>query len=79
MPTRTVRGLICLAALGFLSPAISRAEEETGISTFLIPDLWPGTWTVTVELDERESSTRVRILPQDEAVRIDLVLEADPE
>lgn len=42
--------------------------------TFSIPDLGPGTWIVNVRLDKRESSTRVSIQPQDQAVRIDLVL-----
>jgi hypothetical protein len=46
--------------------------------TYRIPDLGPGTWIVTVRLDKRESSTRVRILPQDDAVRVDLAL-AEPE
>jgi hypothetical protein len=55
--------------------AWTRGARANLDATYLIPDLWPGTWTVTVELDERESSTRVRILPQDEAMRIDLVLE----
>ena len=42
--------------------------------TYRIPDLGPGTWIVTVRLDKRESSTRVRILPQDNVVRVDLEL-----
>lgn len=43
--------------------------------TYRIPDLGPGTWTVKVRLDKRESSTQVRILPQDKnVVRVDLTL-----
>jgi protocatechuate 3,4-dioxygenase beta subunit len=42
--------------------------------TYFIPNLGPGTWIVTVKLDKRESSTQVRILPQDDVVRLDLAL-----
>lgn len=89
---RLVRGVAVSGSIAGLAPGevpFLRATSEDGAwtrgaraqqdGTFLIPDLWPGTWTVTVQLDERESSTRVRILPQDESVRVDLVFEADPE
>ncbi|HEV7787172.1 MAG TPA: carboxypeptidase-like regulatory domain-containing protein, partial [Thermoanaerobaculia bacterium] len=52
----------------------SRGVLVKDATTFQIPDLGPGTWIVKVRLDKRESSTRVRILPQDDAVRVDLAL-----
>jgi protocatechuate 3,4-dioxygenase beta subunit len=42
---------------------------------FRLADLGPGTWTVRVRLDERETSTQVRVGPGDNAVRVDLALE----
>lgn len=39
---------------------------------FQLPDLWPGTWTLTAMLDERQDSTQVRILPGDTAVHVDV-------
>jgi len=87
---RLVRGVALSGSIAGLAPgevAFIQATSEDGAwtrgaranldATYRIPDLWPGTWTVTVELDERESSAPVRILPQDEAVRIDLVLEEE--
>ena len=44
---------------------------------FHIPDLWPGTWTLTAFIDGRKASTQVRILPGDTAVRADLTFEGD--
>ncbi|MEA2564266.1 MAG: hypothetical protein QOH06_5770 [Acidobacteriota bacterium] len=40
--------------------------------SFQIPDLWPGTWTLTAMLDGRKASTQVRILPGDTVVRADV-------
>ncbi|MFL6293604.1 MAG: carboxypeptidase regulatory-like domain-containing protein [Thermoanaerobaculia bacterium] len=89
---RLVRGVAVSGSITGLAPGevpFIQATSEDGAwtrgaranldATYLIPALWPGTWIVTIKLDERESSTRVRILPNDEAVRIDLVFEADPE
>lgn len=45
--------------------------------SFQLPDLWPGNWIFTISLDGRESSTRVRLLPGNREVRIDLVFEGD--
>lgn len=85
---RLIWGVALSGSIAGLAPgeiAFVEATSEDGVwarsaranqdATFLIPDLGPGTWIVTVRLDERESSTRVRILPQDGAVRIDLALE----
>jgi hypothetical protein len=44
---------------------------------FQLPDLWPGTWTVTAMLDGHQASAQVRILPADTAVRVDLAFEGD--
>lgn len=84
---RLARGVVLSGSVAGLAPGETPYVEATsedgawerGIlakeGTFQIPDLGPGTWIVTVRLDKRESSTRVRILPQDDAVRVDLALE----
>jgi protocatechuate 3,4-dioxygenase beta subunit len=83
---RLARGVVLSGSIAGLAPGeipyVEATSEdgawERGIlakdGTFRIPDLGPGTWIVTVRLDKRESSTRVRILPQDDAVRVDLAL-----
>jgi hypothetical protein len=83
---RLARGVVLSGSIAGLTPGempyVEATSEdgawERGIlakdGTFRIPDLGPGTWIVTVRLDKRESSTRVRILPQDNAVRVDLEL-----
>jgi protocatechuate 3,4-dioxygenase beta subunit len=83
---RLARGVALSGSIAGLAPGempyVEATSEdgtwERGIlardATFRIPDLGPGTWIVTVRLDKRESSTPVRILPQDDAVRIDLAL-----
>jgi protocatechuate 3,4-dioxygenase beta subunit/nitrogen fixation protein FixH len=83
---RLARGVALSGSIAGLAPGeipyVEATSEdgawERGIlakdGTFRIPDLGPGTWIVTVRLDKRESSTRVRILPQDDAVRVDLAL-----
>lgn len=83
---RLARGVALSGSIAGLAPGeipYVKATSEDGAwergilskdGTFRIPDLGPGTWIVTVRLDKRESSTRVRILPQDDAVRIDLEL-----
>jgi protocatechuate 3,4-dioxygenase beta subunit len=83
---RLARGMALSGSIAGLAPGeipyVEATSEdgawERGIlakdGTFRIPDLGPGTWIVTVRLDKRESSTRVRILPQDDAVRVDLEL-----
>jgi protocatechuate 3,4-dioxygenase beta subunit len=83
---RLARGVVLSGSVAGLAPGEipyveAKSEDgawERGIlakdGTFRIPDLGPGTWIVTVRLDKRESSTRVRILPQDDVVRIDLAL-----
>lgn len=45
--------------------------------SFHIPELWPGTWILTTSLDEREVSTRVRILPGHTEARADVSFEED--
>lgn len=87
---RLVRSVAVSGTLSGLAPGevpFVLATSEDGVWTrgahakqdasFLIPDLWPGTWILTAELDERQSSTRVRILPQDTEMRVDLVFEVD--
>ncbi|MES1244829.1 MAG: carboxypeptidase regulatory-like domain-containing protein [Acidobacteriota bacterium] len=83
---RLARGVVLSGSIAGLAPGempyVEATSEdgawERGIlskdGTFRIPDLGPGTWIVTVRLDKRESSTRIRILPQDDAVRVDLEL-----
>ncbi|HEX6862512.1 MAG TPA: carboxypeptidase regulatory-like domain-containing protein, partial [Thermoanaerobaculia bacterium] len=83
---RLARGVVLSGSIAGLAPGempyVEATSEdgawERGVlsrdGTYRIPDLGPGTWIVTVRLDRRESSTRVRIVPQDDAVRIDLAL-----
>jgi protocatechuate 3,4-dioxygenase beta subunit len=83
---RLARGVALSGSIAGLAPGempyVEATSEdgawERGIlakdGTYRIPDLGPGTWIVTVRLDKRESSTLVRIVPQDDAVRIDLEL-----
>ncbi|MFL6291421.1 MAG: carboxypeptidase regulatory-like domain-containing protein [Thermoanaerobaculia bacterium] len=87
---RLARGVALSGSVAGLAPGeipyVEATSEdgawERGIlakdGTYRIPDLGPGTWIVTVRLDKRKSSTPVRILPQDDAVRVDLAL-AEPE
>jgi len=87
---RLARGVALSGSVAGLAPGEipyveAKSEDgawERGIlakdGTYRIPDLGPGTWIVTVRLDNRESSTRVRILPQDNVMRVDLAL-AEPE
>lgn len=77
----TLSGSIAGLAPGEMPYVEATSEDgawERGIlskdGTYRIPDLGPGTWIVTVRLDQRESSTQVRILPQDNVVRVDLAL-----
>jgi protocatechuate 3,4-dioxygenase beta subunit len=83
---RLARGVVLSGSIAGLAPGempYVKATSEDGAwergilakdGTFRIPDLGPGSWIVKVRLDERESYTRVRILPQDDAVRVDLEL-----
>ena len=80
-PGAVLSGSIAGLAPGEIPYVEATSEDgtwERGIlakdGTYRIPDLGPGTWIVKVRLDKRESSTRVRILPQDNAVRVDLEL-----
>ncbi|HWN44670.1 MAG TPA: carboxypeptidase-like regulatory domain-containing protein, partial [Thermoanaerobaculia bacterium] len=80
LPTATVSGYLRGLAPGEI-PFV-QAKSEDGLWTresragqdlrFHIPDLWPGTWILTAFVDERQASTRVRILPGDKAARADL-------
>ena len=84
---RLTRGVALYGSVAGLAPGempyVEATSEdgawERGIlakdGTYRIPDLGPGTWTVKVRLDKRESSTQVRILPEDSnVVRLDLEL-----
>jgi hypothetical protein len=84
---RLARGVALSGSIAGLAPGempYVEATSEDGVwsrgvlvkdpTSFGIPDLGPGTWIVKVRLDKRESSTQVRILPQDNVVRIDLAL-----
>ncbi|HVG08647.1 MAG TPA: carboxypeptidase-like regulatory domain-containing protein, partial [Thermoanaerobaculia bacterium] len=87
---RLARGVALSGSIAGLAPGeipYVEATSEDGAwergnlakdGTYRIPDLGPGTWIVTVKLDKRESSTQVRILPQDNVVRVDLTL-PEPE
>lgn len=55
-----------------------RADQD---NRFVIPDLAPGDWDLSAELDDRSAGTRLRLVPGDTAVRVELHLtaEAAPE
>ena len=58
--------------LGFPAKALQGIEGRLAGQDRTLP--WHLSGIVTVRLDKRESSTRVRILPQDNVVRVDLAL-----
>lgn len=80
VPTAMVSGYVRGLAPGEVPLMVATSED--GLWTlessagqdlrFYIPNLWPGTWTLTAWVGERHVSTQVRILPGDKVARADV-------
>ncbi len=59
-----------------LAERFSKVDQD---NRFHLPDLWPGTWTLSTDIDGRQSSTTLRIQPEDTAVSINLDAEDEED